>query len=365
MKYIITISFLITALFTLAQPKSIEFKPTVFYHNFSYKFPPALTVQPGDTIKSESVDAGGSDKNGTRLTKGGNPLTGPFYINGASPGDILAITLTTVSLNRDYAVTTEGFVKRAFPKKAMKGIYGHHAKLIKWTLMRDSGYAQTQSVHEHLNNFKVPLNPFMGCVGVAAPAKRKAPLTYFADEYGGNMDFYKVTEGATIYLPVFHEGALLYIGDGHAGQGDGEINGNALETSMNFAFVTRVIKGAPQLSFPRIEDSEHIVSMAMDKTLERALIKATQELVAWVQHDYHLSLDEATQVIGTSIEYRIPTLAGPKLEIAAMIKKKILIGLKNKKFSCCGGKKSKVLHEQIARTTCSKRVCFYNLKTIQ
>jgi amidase len=328
MKYVLTGLFLTVGPFLFSQPKSIEFKPTVFYHNFSYKIPPALTVQPGDTIKSESVDAGGSDKSGTRLTKGGNPLTGPFYVDGASPGDILAITLTMVSLNRDYAVTTEGFVERSFPKGAMKDIYGHNAKLIKWTLDKEGGYARTQSVHEHLDNYKVPLNPFMGCVGVAAPAENKEPLTYYADQYGGNMDFYKVTEGATIYLPVFHQGALLYIGDGHAVQGDGEINGNALETSMDFAFVARVIKSEPQLEFPRIEDSEHIIAMAMDKTLEQALIKATQGLVVWLRKDYNLSLEEATQVIGTSIEYRIPTLAGPKLEIAAMIKKKTLIGLK-------------------------------------
>lgn len=328
MKYVITILFLAVGLFSLAQPKSIEFKPTVFYHNFSHKFPSVLTVQQGDTIKSESVDAGGSDKTGTRLTNGGNPLTGPFYIEGASPGDVLAITLTIVSLNRDYAVTTEGFVKRSFPENAMKDIYGHHAKQIKWTLDKQSGYAQTQSAHAHLGNYKVLLNPFMGCVGVAAPAENKEPLTFFADRYGGNMDFYKVTQGATVYLPVFHQGAFLYIGDGHAEQGDGEINGNALETSMNFAFVARVIKGEPQLKFPRIEDSEHIVAMAMDETLENALIKATQGLVEWLQKDYDLSLEEATQVIGTSVEYRIPTLAGPKLEIAAMIKKKNLIGLK-------------------------------------
>jgi len=328
MKYLVTILFSIVGLFAFGQPKSIEFKPTVFYNNFSHKFPSVLTVQQGDTIRSESADAGGFDKSGVRVAKRGNPLTGPFYIDGASPGDILAITLTTVSLNRDYATTVEGFVKRSFPMEAMKEVYGRNAKLVKWTLDKKSGYARPQSVHEHLENFKVPLSPFMGCVGVAAPAKRKEPLTYFADEYGGNMDFYKVTKGATIYLPVFHEGALLYIGDAHAAQGDGEINGDALETSMDFAFVARVIKGEPQIKFPRIEDSEHIIAMAMDKTLEQAIKKATLGLVEWLQKDYNLSLKEVTQVIGTSIEYRIPTLAGPKLEIAAMIKKKNLIGLR-------------------------------------
>ena len=328
MKYLITIFFIAIGLSVFGQPKSIQFKPTVYYNNFSYKFPPVLKVQQGDTIKSESVDAGGTDKNGVRIAKRGNPVTGPFFIEGASPGDIVAITLTSVSLNRDNATTVGGFVKRSLPMEAMQEVYGRNAKLIKWKLDTIHGYATPLFENEHLGNFKVPLNPFMGCLGLAAPSKSGEPLTYFADEYGGNMDFSKVTKGATIYLPVFHEGALLYIGDGHALQGDGELNGDALETSMDFAFIAKVIKGEPKLAFPRIEDSEYIVSMAMDKSLEQALKKATLGLLEWLQKDYNLNLVEASQVIGSSIEYRIPTLAGPKLEIAAMIKKKILSGLK-------------------------------------
>jgi acetamidase/formamidase len=144
------------------------------------------------------------------------------------------------------------------------------------------------------------------------------------------MDFRKVTTGATIYLPVFHEGGLLYLGDGHAQQGDGEINGDALETSMDFAFVARVIKGHPPIQFPRIEDDEHIVAMAMDKSLELALQNATFGLLEWIQNDYGLTAREASQVIGPLIEYRIPSIASPDLEIAAMIKKNYLTGLKRK-----------------------------------
>jgi amidase len=312
MKYLIAVFFIATGQSAFGQAKSIQFKPTVYYNNFSGKFPAVLKVQQGDTLKSESVDAGGTDKNGELIAKRGNPLTGPFF----------------VSLNRDNATTVGGFVKRSLPMEAIEEVYGRNAKLVKWKLDTTSGYATPELVNEHLGDFKVPLIPFMGCLGVAAPSEGNGPLTYFADEYGGNMDFYKVTKGATIYLPVFHEGALLYIGDGHAEQGDGEINGDALETSMDFAFVAKVIKGKAQIKFPRIEDSEHIVAMAMDKTLEEALKKATLGLLEWLQSDYKLTLKEATQVIGPLIEYRIPTLAGPKVEVAAMIKKKYLASLK-------------------------------------
>jgi acetamidase/formamidase len=328
MKYLIAVFLILTGLSAFGQSKSIQFKPTVYYNNFSDKFPVVLKVQEGDTIKSESVDAGGTDKNGERIAKRGNPVTGPFFIDGASPGDIVAITLTSVSLNRDNATTVGGFVKRSMPMDAIKEVYGRNARLVKWKLDITNGYAMPELASERLKDFKVPLNPFIGCLGLAAPSESKDPLTYFADVYGGNMDFYKVTKGATIYLPVFHEGALLYIGDGHAVQGDGELNGDALETSMDFAFVARVIKGKTQIKFPRIEDAEHLVAIAMDKTLEQALKKATLGLLEWLQNDYKLTLTEATQVIGPLMEYRIPTLAGPKVEVAAMVKKKYLARLK-------------------------------------
>jgi acetamidase/formamidase len=244
------------------------------------------------------------------------------------PGDVLAVTLTRVSLNRDYATTLEQFVKRSLPLETIKPVFGRNARLVKWTLDRQEGFAFPQVTHDHLANFKVPLSPFMGCVAVAAPARDKEPETYFAGAFGGNMDFSKVAQGVTLYLPVYHEGALLFIGDAHAAQGDGEITGDALETSMDFSLVTKVIKSAElTLNYPRLEDGEHIMAMATHETLEEALKLSTQNLLEWVQRDYHLSLNEATQVLGTSIEYRIPTLAGPTVAIVAMIRKERLKGL--------------------------------------
>ncbi len=328
MRNTLTLGLILSTLTTFGQPKAIEYKPTTHYRNFSHKIPPVLRISPGDTVVSETVDAGGFDKTGKSVTERGNPQTGPFYIEGAMPGDVLAITLTKVSLNRDYATTVEQFVKRSLPFDVIKPVFARNGRLVKWTLDRHAGYAFPQTTHEHLGNFKVPLRPFMGCLGVAAPLKDKEPLSYFAGQFGGNMDFYKVAQGATIYLPVFHEGALLYIGDGHALQGDGEITGDALETSMDFSLVTKVIKSSDlRLNFPRIDDSEHIMAMATANTLEEALKLATLGLLEWIQKDYSLSLNEATQVLGTSIEYRIPTLAGPKVEIVAMLKKETLKGL--------------------------------------
>ena len=329
MRIILAIGLIFSTLTTFGQPKKLVYQPTTYYRNFSHKIPPVLRISPGDTLVSETVDAGGFDKTGKRVAESGNPQTGPFYIEGAMPGDVLVITLTKVSLNRDFAITVEQFIKRSLPFDIIKPVYARNAKLVKWTLDRNAGYAFPQNTHQHLGNFKIPLRPFMGCVGVAAPLTGpKEPLTFFAGQFGGNMDFYKVAEGATIYLPVFHQGALLFIGDGHAVQGDGEITGDALETSMDFSLVTRVIKSTElQINFPRIEDDEHIMAMATAKTLEEALKQATLGLLEWIQEDYSLTLNEATQVLGPLIEYRIPTLAGPTLEIVAMIKKDRLKGL--------------------------------------
>ena len=331
MRKALTLSLILSTLTAFGQPKTIEFKPTTYYRNFSHKISPVLKIFPGDTLVSETVDAGGFDKAGKRIAERGNPQTGPFYIEGAMPGDVLAITLTEISLNRDYALTVEQFVKRSLPFEVAKPVFGRNAKQVKWTLDREKGFAFPQITHEHLSNLKIPLKPFMGCVAVAAPPKDKEPLTYSAGQFGGNMDFYKIAQGATVYLPVFHEGALLYMGDGHALQGDGEITGDALETSMDFSLVTRVIKSTElQIKFPRIEDNEHIMAMATAKTLEEALKQATLGLLEWVQKDYGLSLNEATQVLGPLMEYRIPTLAGPKVEIIAMLKKEPLKGLTKK-----------------------------------
>jgi acetamidase/formamidase len=132
-----------------------------------------------------------------------------------------------------------------------------------------------------------------------------------------------------VYVPVYHNGALLLIGDGHAVQGDGELNGDALETSMNFDFTVRVIKnGGAELIHPRAEDKNYVMAFGIEKDLDKALKSATQNLLDWLQKDYQLTYIEATQIIGTSVEYVIPKIAGKKVEMVAMLSKEILIQLK-------------------------------------
>ena len=307
---------------------SSHFTPTSFSNSFTLNREPVLKIRSGDTVSTETIDAGGFDKKGVRRQKPGNPLTGPFYIENCSAGDVVAVTITRLALNRATAFTTESFVSRALPK-TITNEFKKKLTLVKWKLDTLAGFATIDTPYEHLNNFKVPLKPFLGCIGVAPSNKKNEILSFFQGAFGGNMDFEAVTRQATVYLPVFHEGAFLYLGDGHALQGHGEIAGNALETSLDLEFTVRVIKKEVlSLNYPRVEDSIYLMATGFDKSLDDALKMATSGLLEWLQQDYHLSLQEATQVMSTSIEYTIAEIADPEVEVVAKIKKEVLKTLK-------------------------------------
>ena len=308
----------------------VKFIPVTFSNKFSLNVTPVLTIQSGDTVSTETIDALGYDKNGVKRQHGGNPLTGPFYIKNCEDGDVLKITLTRVSLNRPYAYTTESFVSRSMPENISKQFKKAH--LVKWKLdiKNNVGWPDSSaSIYEHLQNFRVPLTPFLGCIGVAPDGKKNEILSFFQGPFGGNMDFSGIRQSSVIYLPVFHDGGYLYIGDGHALQGDGEIAGNALETSLNVEFSVSVIKkDIMQLTTPRVEDSIYIMTMGSASKLEDALKIATADLLLWIQKDYQLSIQEATQVMSTTIEYSIAEIADPEVIVVAKIKKEMLKQLK-------------------------------------
>ncbi len=308
---------------SLPSSRHIHFVPSSFSNKFSLHLAPVLSLRSGDTVTTETIDAAGFDKNGIKRQKGGNPLTGPFYIENALPGDVLAVTLINVSLNRSSAFTTESFVSRSLPKSILKD--SKKVRLIRWKLDTLSGYATLDTAYEHLREFRIPLKPFLGCVGVAPSNRKDEILSFFPGPFGGNLDFSGICKSSTLYLPIFHEGAYLYMGDGHAVQGDGEIAGNALETSMDVQFTVRVIKKEiMHLSYPAAEDSLYIMAIGVDKTLDGALKIATSGLLDWLQRDYHLTYEEATQVMSTSIEYTIAEIADPEVEIVAKMRKEIL-----------------------------------------
>ena len=196
-------------------PQRHEFTPSTFYRQFSAANKPVLTVFPGDTIHTTTVDAGGTDEKGVTRVLGGNPETGPFYIETAAPGDILVVHLTRLRLNRDWAISDDGIVDRGVDSDlAVKMKDGF--KNVRWHLDLQRGVATSEKPGEHLAHYTVPLRPMLGCVAVAPNSTQAPPGTGDSGRWGGNMDFNEIVEGATLYLPVNVPGALLYVGDGHA-----------------------------------------------------------------------------------------------------------------------------------------------------
>jgi amidase len=307
-------------------PQHHDFVPTTFYRQFSASNPPVLHIWPGDTVHTTTVDAGGTDERGVTRVLGGNPETGPFYVETAMPGDVLVIHLTRVRLNRDWAISDDGIVERALDSQsAVKMKDGF--KDVRWHLDREHGFATPEKPSEHLKKFIVPLRPMLGCVAVAPRFGSAAPATGDSGRFGGNMDFNEIVEGASVYLPIAQPGALLYVGDGHAAQGDGELNGNALETSMDVEFTVDVIPGKSIMA-PRVESATHLMTVGLGGSLEDALRAATASLEQWLEQDYHLTPSEIAIVLGSSVEYSVGEVADRNAGIAAKIRKDRLTAFK-------------------------------------
>jgi acetamidase/formamidase len=308
--------------------KRHEFTPTVFYRQFSAANKPVLTVSPGDTVHTTTVDAGGTDEKGVKRVLGGNPETGPFFIETAMPGDTLVVKLTRLRLNRDWAISDDGIVQRGLDTDLAVKLKDA-GKSVRWHLDTARGVATLEKASQHLAHYSVPLRPMLGCVANALPPAWAPPGTGDSGEFGGNMDFNEVAEGATIYLPVRTPGALLYLGDGHAAQGDGELNGNALETSMDVEFTVDVIPGK-RVPGPRVESATHIMAVGLDGSIDDAFRDATANMAAWLEEKYELTPPEVAEVLGTSAEYKVSEVADRNAGVVLKINKDRLKALPNR-----------------------------------
>ena len=309
-----------------AAPQTRTFEPTAFHRVFSGAIPPVMHINPGDTIRTTTVDAAGTDSKGVRRSMGGNPETGPFYVEGAMPGDTLAIKFVRIRLNRNSA----GSGDRIVPGAVQPG-YFRNAKFddkfdSEWKLDREAGFATLAKPTERLKNFRVALEPMLGCVGVAPPANQSFRSGWLGP-WGGNMDYNGLREGVTVYLPVAQEGALLFVGDGHALQGDGELNGDALETSMDVEFTVDLVRGKATQA-PRFENDEYLMASGIAGSLPDALQQATTELARWLERDYKLSANESNVILGTSVRYDIAEVVDPQVHIVAKIRKSVLAPLR-------------------------------------
>jgi acetamidase/formamidase len=156
------------------------------------------------------------------------------------------------------------------------------------------------------DDIEIPLQPFMGIMAVAPPRDTWLISSRPPGRYGGNMDFNKLTVGATLYLPVFHDGAQFFTGDSHAVQGDGEIDGTAIEASLTGTFQFIVHKGAGRsMRWPRAEDADHFYTMGLDLDLDRAMKEAAQQTVDFLRETKGLSTADAYALASVAVDFRV------------------------------------------------------------
>jgi amidase len=303
-------------------PRLHEFKPADYSNTWNADRAPVLVIWPGDSVHTTTIDSGGVDENGVTRALFGNPQTGPFFVAGAAPGDTLVIHIKRLKLNRDYADSLDSIVGRALGS-SLAASAGDLGKAVRWKIDRDTGRARPEGATGALANISVTVKPMLGGLAVAPSFGMPAISTGDTGRFGGNMDFNEVIEGNTVYLPVQQPGALLYLGDAHALQGDGETTQYALETSMDVTFSVDLIKGAA-IAMPRAESPTKIMVLGQAGSLDEALKAASTGMIQWLQQDYGLTLSQAAQVLGSAIQYSVPNLAGRSVGVAAKIEKALL-----------------------------------------
>ena len=309
----------------VARPKTVTahaFDPLNFYTFFSGAIPPALRIFPGDSVKTHTLDSRGFDKDRKPRAPRGNPQTGPFYIEGAMPGDTLVVRLDRIRTNRDTAYQTNLLSSNALEPSAIREQARHEAGFTQWRIDAAAGIATIVNPTGKLADYKVKLDPMLGGVGVAPP-RDEVFVSGRLGPYGGNLDSPQMREGATVYLPVFQPGALLFIGDGHAQQGDGELPGQGLETSMDVQFTVDVISGQAG-GHPRVENAEFVMIMGTGVTLDAAMRTATTEMSRWLTATYEMTPQEIAPFLGTAMQYEIAEVVDSEYNVVAKLRKNAL-----------------------------------------
>jgi acetamidase/formamidase len=308
-----------------APSRTYTFTPKDYANEFSASRPPVLTVWPGDSIRTQTIDSGGVDEKGNTVALFGNPQVGPFYVMSAEPGDTLAVHIKRLRLNRDYADSLDSIVGSALGQ-SLAGKAQDLGKPVRWKLDLARGLAAPMHPSPALANYSVPVRPMLGGMAVAPGFGSPAMSTGDTGRAGGNMDFNQVIEGNTVYLPVYQPGALLYFGDAHALQGDGETSQYALETSMEVEISVDVIHGKT-VQMPRVESPTQIMVLGQAGSIDEATRTATTGLIKWLAQDYGLTLSEAAQVLGSSVHYSVANLAGRSVGVAASLDKALIAQL--------------------------------------
>jgi amidase len=308
-----------------ASPRDLHFVPANFYATYSAANKPALTIFPGDVVHTWTADAGGVDANGVRH-RGGDSNIGPFYVEDALPGDTLVVHLLKVRTNRSTAHQATRMNPHAVTASYLVGAQYDAGVTGDWTILPEKGIAVPSHPSEHMKNYSVPLKPMLGCVSVA-PAGDEQFRGGDLGPFGGNMDYNDNVEGTTLYFPVFHPGALLGMGDGHAAMGDGEVTGSALETSMDVDFSVDIIP-ADSSGQVRAETADYLIAFGITGSVPESIQVATSQLATWIKQKYKLSDSEVAVLFASTLKYDITELVDSKYDVVAKVPKSVLSTMK-------------------------------------
>ena len=313
----------------LAQERPVlQYKPSREELKYTYGgHPPVRRVAPGTRIVTWTEDCydGAMTTPGqlpTRVQPPGheNPQTGPFYVEGAAPGDTLAIHIEKLEPARDYGISSlfPGFgALNGTDRTAI--LQPDLPETVWWyEVDRAKNVARTKST-DGKHAWEVPLAPFLGGMGVS-PAHGEARSTIVPDNFGGNMDCQEVRAGNTVYLGVRVPGGMLSFGDGHYAQGDGEIIGTAIEGAMNVQLTVELIKGR-ETPWPRIENAEWIMSLGAARPLEDAARIAFKDMVQWVSEKTGLSTLDAYQFVSQNAVAPVIEIVDPLYTVLVKIPK--------------------------------------------
>lgn len=303
-----------------------EVKPEFYNYLFAPFLEPAVRVNPGDTVSLYTDDAfesritseDTSPKEAVRNAKFLNPQSGPVYINGAEPGDTLAVHFQSIEFTRDWAVSC---VMEYFGGLQSNSI----TKFLQKPLEEEVYIWKTKDGGKTWRNEKIgitiPANPFCGTLATAPDTEAIQALT--PGPFGGNMDCPDVCPGHTIYLPIHNPGGLFYIGDCHAAQGQGELCGVALEITAKVTLSFDVIKGK-SIEWPRIESEDKIMSVGSAKPMEDAARIAYADLISWMVSDYGFKVMDAYELLSQVGGLYVANMVDTTYSLCASIDKKYL-----------------------------------------
>ena len=311
----------------------VRFKGTM--ENVKATFGPAepvAHVKAGGVLEANSLDCFGNalQKPGDpfSLIKIDNPLTGPFFIDGAEPGDTLVVR------HLDFQVDSKQGVGTFAPGFGAANAT-HYTPMLETKPLPERAWYYPIDAEKKLitfqatdSDFKVqfPLKPFLGCIGVA-PASGEVRSSLVPAEFGGNMDAPEVSPGNTLYLPVNVKGALFYFGDGHAAMGDGEVAGSAVEVPMRAKFRFELVKGK-STGWPRFENEREIMTAGIYRPVDDAVRIAVVEMVHWMHHEYGLSEMDAYELFSKVGKLHLTEMVDPNYVVVASVDKKYLPGKK-------------------------------------